>query len=110
MNTESTSRTDHRSESNHALKSHERRVRQSERSVTTREREAQGAHAPTQFTCFIVESKNKAVDHVLVMNLKDWIECSLQLNLILNFRFHLIRKQETHDNAKLESEQFGTGI
>jgi hypothetical protein len=22
----------------------------------------------------------KAVDHVLVMNLKDWIECSLQLN------------------------------
>ncbi len=29
----------------------------------------------------------KAVDHVLVMNLtrKDWIECSLQLNWILNF-------------------------
>ncbi len=31
----------------------------------------------------------KAVDHVLVMNLKDWIECSLQLNWILNFPFHL---------------------
>jgi hypothetical protein len=26
--------------------------------VTTREREAHGAHAPTQFTCFIVESIN----------------------------------------------------
>jgi hypothetical protein len=54
----STSRTENRSDSNHALKSHERRVRQSERLVTTREREAQGAHAPTQFTCFIVESIN----------------------------------------------------
>ncbi len=35
---------------------------------------------------------SKVVDHVLVMNLKDWVECSLQLNVILNFPFHLIRK------------------
>jgi hypothetical protein len=58
MNTESTSRTERRSESNKARKSHESRVIQSERCVTTREREAQGAHAPTQFTCFIVGSIN----------------------------------------------------
>ncbi len=50
------------------------------------------------------------VGQVLVMNLKDWIECSLQLNWILNFPFHLIRKQQTHDNRKLQSEQFGTGM
>ncbi len=53
-----------------------------------------------------------AVDHVLVMNLKDWVECSLQLNWILNIPFHLIRKQLTHDNTnftKLQSEQYGTG-
>ena len=49
----------------------------------------------------------KAVDHVLVMSLKDWIECSMQL---LNFPFHLIRNQQTHNNIKLQSEQFGTGI
>ncbi len=39
----------------------------------------------------------KAVDHFLVMNLKDWIE--LQLNWILNFPFCLIRKQQTPDNT-----------
>jgi hypothetical protein len=48
------------------------------------------------------------MDHVLVMNLKDWLECSLQLNWILNFVFHLIRKQQTHNNTKLHSEQFGS--
>jgi hypothetical protein len=42
----------------------------------------------------------KAVDHVQVMNLKNWIECSLQLNWILKVHFHLVRKQQTHDNAK----------
>ncbi len=52
----------------------------------------------------------RAVDHVLVMNLKDWLEYSLQLNWILNFLFHLIRKQQTHDNTKLQSKQYGTGI
>ncbi len=61
MNTESTSRTERRSDSNNARKSHERRVIQRERGVTTREREAQGAHAPTQFTC-VIESINQHYD------------------------------------------------
>ncbi len=38
--------------------------------MTTREREAHGAHAPTQFTCFIVESINQHDDvEVLIVNI-----------------------------------------
>ncbi len=47
------------------------------------------------------------LDHVLVMNLKDWFDCLLQLNLALNCPLQINRKQKSTEITNLQTEKIG---